>query len=478
MSAPEHDGGVYLYSTVSKHTEPLVPGEDGIVGIYVCGPTVYGRIHIGNARPFVVFSVLKRFLERRGMRVRLVSNLTDVNDKIYDAALAEGVPSAELARRYSDAYIADTDRLGLGRPDLEPRVTDAVPEIIALIERLVERGLAYAAGGDVYYRVDRFPGYGRLSGRRLEDMVSGEPGAAKESHLDFALWKGRKPDEDTWWESPWGPGRPGWHIECSAMAEAALGHGFQVHGGGIDLIFPHHENEIAQSEGAHGGCMAQIWMHNEMLELGDEKMSKSVGNIAPLADVLDRWPSEVVIAYFLTSHYRSKLPFSDERLADARAVIDRLTNALRAIDRAMAAGGEGHDPDLTRAVVDGRREFHHALDDDFGTPEAFGALFEMVRGINRATAAGIASAAQLREARHELLDLLDVFGLAGIDPGPASEVPDEVSVLLAEREQARAARDFAAADSLRDRIRALGFEVVDGPGGPQANRIAEGPGST
>jgi cysteinyl-tRNA synthetase len=480
MSEPVTDeGGARLYSTISKRRETLVPGEDGTVGIYVCGPTVYGRIHIGNARPFVVFSVLKRFLERRGVRVRFVSNLTDVNDKIYDAARAEGVPSSDLARRYCDAYVADTDRLGLGRPDAEPRVTDSVPEIIALIERLVERGLAYPAEGDVYFRVERFEGYGKLSGRRLEDMVSGEPGAGKESHLDFALWKGRKPDEDTWWESPWGPGRPGWHIECSAMAESALGRCFQVHGGGIDLVFPHHENEIAQSEGAHGGCMAQIWMHNEMLELGDEKMSKSLGNIAPLGDVLDRWPAEVVIAYFLTSHYRSKLPFSDERMADARAVVERLTNALRALDRAMAAGGgDGHDPDLTRAVVEGRREFFRALDDDFGTPEAFAALFEMVRGINRATTAGLASAAQMREARHELLELLDVLGLAGIDPGPADDVPAAVVSLLAEREQARAGRDFAGADALRDRVRELGFEITDGPGGPQATRIAEGPGAT
>ncbi len=478
MSAPSTEGVVRLHSTLTKKKEPLITDANGAVGIYVCGPTVYDRIHIGNARPFVVFSVLKRHLERRGVRVRFVSNLTDVNDKIYVAALREGIPSAQLARRYCDAYVADTDRLGLGRPDREPRVTDAVPEIIVLIERLVERGLAYAAEGDVYYRVDRFEGYGRLSGRRTEDMVSGEIGLGKESHLDFALWKGRKPDEDTWWESPWGPGRPGWHIECSAMAETALGHGFQVHGGGIDLIFPHHENEIAQSEGAHGGCMAQIWMHNEMLELGDEKMSKSVGNIASLSDVLDRWPAEVVIAYFLTSHYRSKLPFSDDRLADARAVVERLTNALRALDRAMAGGGEGHDPDLTRSVVEGRREFFRALDDDFGTPEAFAALFEMVRGINRATTTGVAAPSQLREARHELLELLDVLGLAGIDPGPAAEVPAEVTLLLNERESARAARDFVGADALRDRIRALGFEITDGLDGPRATRIAEGPDTT
>jgi cysteinyl-tRNA synthetase len=470
------DTGVRLWSTISRRKEPLREGADGIVGIYVCGPTVYGRIHIGNARPFVVFSVLKRFLERRGLRVRFVSNLTDVNDKIYDAARAEGVPSAELAARYSDAYIADTGRLGLGRPDVEPRVTEAIPEIIDLIATLVDKGLAYAAGGDVYYRVERFPAYGKLSGRRIEDMVSGEPGPAKESHLDFALWKGRKQGEDTWWDSPWGPGRPGWHIECSAMAEAALGHGFQVHGGGIDLVFPHHENEIAQSEGAHGGCMAEIWMHNEMLELGEEKMSKSIGNIAPLSDVLDRWPAEVVVAYFLTSHYRSKLPFSDERLADAQAVVDRLANALRGLDRAMATAGEGHDPDLARVIVDGRNEFFRALDDDFGTPEAFAALFEMVRGLNRATAAGTASQAQLREARRELIELLDVLGLAGIDPGPAGDVPEEVTRLMAEREEARAARDFARADDLRDRVRGLGFAITDGPAGPQASPIAGGPG--
>jgi cysteinyl-tRNA synthetase len=459
---------VRLHSTLTKRREELVPGPDGTVRIYVCGPTVYGRIHIGNARPFVVFSVLKRFLARSGVRVKLVSNLTDVNDKIYDAARAEGVPSSELAARYSDAYIADTDRLGLGRPDAEPRVTESVPAIIDMIATLVDRGLAYAAEGDVYYRVARFPGYGRLSGRNLDDVISTEPGAGKESPLDFALWKGRKPDEDTWWDSPWGPGRPGWHIECSAMAEEALGHGFEVHGGGIDLVFPHHENEIAQSEGAHDGPMAQIWMHNEMLELGDEKMSKSLGNIAPLSDVLDRWPAEVVIAYFLTSHYRSRLPFSEERMAEAEGALARLANALRALDRAIAGGSEdGHDADLSRTIVEGRDQFFRALEDDFSTPEAFAALFEMVRGTNRAVAAGTAGAAQLREARRELIELLDVLGIAGIDPGPADAVPDEVMALAHERQEARTARDFARADALRDRVRALGFEITDTADGPR-----------
>ncbi len=461
-------GGPRLHSTLSKGREPVEPGPDGIVGVYVCGPTVYGPIHIGNARPFVVFSVLKRYLERRGLRVRLVSNLTDVNDKIYDAARAEGVPSAELARRYSQAYVDDTDRLGLGRPDAEPTVTDTVPEILELIGTLVERGLAYPADGDVYYRVGRFPGYGALSGRRLEEMEPQEPGPGKESPLDFALWKGRKPGEDTWWESPWGPGRPGWHIECSAMAEAALGHGFAVHGGGIDLVFPHHENEIAQSEGAREGRLAAIWMHNEMLELGDEKMSKSIGNIAPLSEVLDRWPPEVVIAFFLTSHYRSRLPFTEERMAEAAAVVERLRNALRALDRAARGReGEGTDPELTRAVVESRGAFFDALDDDFGTPAAFAALFDLVRAANRAISGTLAGAGQLRDARRELLELLDVLGLASIDAGDAPAVPDEVMALLGRREEARAARDFAAADAARDRVRELGFEITDTPEGPR-----------
>jgi cysteinyl-tRNA synthetase len=458
---------VRLHSTLTKRKQELVPGPGGVVRIYVCGPTVYDRIHIGNARPFVVFSALKRFLSRTGHRVVFVSNLTDVNDKIYDAARAEGVPSEELARRYSDAYVADTDRLGLGRPDLEPRVTASIPEIVELIATLVDRGLAYPAAGDVYFRVGRFPGYGRLSGRRLDEMVATEPGAGKESPLDFALWKGRKPDEDTWWESPWGPGRPGWHIECSAMADSALGHGFEIHGGGIDLVFPHHENEIAQSEGAHEGPMAAIWMHNEMLELGDEKMSKSLGNVARLADVLDRWPAEVVIAFFLTSHYRSRLPFTEERMAEAEAVVGRLANALRALDRGIAAGGEGHDPDLSRTIVEGRDQFFRALEDDFSTPEAFAALFEMVRGVNRAVAAGAAGEGQLREARRELVELLDVLGLAGIDPGPGEQAPAEVLDLVERREGARRSRDYAAADELRERVREMGFEITDTPGGPR-----------
>jgi len=460
-----------LHSTLTGVDEPVVPGPDGVIGIYACGPTVYSRIHIGNARPFVVFSVLKRYLERCGERARLVINITDVNDKIYDAAKAEGIGSTELADRCARQYIDDTDLLGLGRPDAEPKVTDTMDEIVALIADLVARDLAYPAGGDVYFRVAAFPGYGRLSGRNLLDMVPSDDGDLKDDPLDFALWKGRKDGEDAWWESPWGPGRPGWHIECSAMAERELGMGFSVHGGGIDLVFPHHENEIAQSEGARGGdCFAHIWMHNEMLELSDSKMSKSIGNIALLADVVDRWGAETVIAYFMQSHYRSRLPFSDERLGDAEAACERIRNAVRALDRALEGAGDANDTDLARALVESRQRFHDAMDDDFGTPGAIAAIFDLVRAINQALERGRPAEGQLQEVRRELVGLLDMLGLGGLGDAAAPEVPHEVLDLLAARETARAERDFANADGLRDAILALGFELRDGPDGPEVYR--------
>lgn len=463
---PAEEAGPRIHSTLSRRIEPLRPGADGTIGIYVCGPTVYAPIHIGNARPFVVFMVLKRYLERRGERVRLVSNLTDVNDKIYAAARAEGVPSTEWAERMSAAYRADTDRLGLGRPDAEPTVVGAMAEIIAMIERLIADGAAYESAGDVYFRVRRFGAYGALSGQRVDEMAPAEDAGVKEDPLDFALWKGRKEGEDAWWDSPWGPGRPGWHIECSAMSHTELGCDFQVHGGGIDLVFPHHENEIAQTESAGCGRMAGIWMHNEMLELGGDKMSKSLGNIALLRDVLDRWPAEVVIAYFLSSHYRSRIPFTEERMADAEALCERVRNAVRAIDRADTAGGE-RDPELVKASVSARRRLYDALDDDFNTPSAIAAIFDLIRAINARLAEGPIDEAQLREVRSRLVELLDVLGLAGLTE-EHDEVPEHVAQLVREREQARAGRDFARADALRDEVAALGFDIIDTPDGSRA----------
>ncbi|HEX5928154.1 MAG TPA: cysteine--tRNA ligase, partial [Solirubrobacterales bacterium] len=330
---------VRIRDTLSGELRALDP--TGEVGIYACGPTVYSRIHIGNARPFVVFSLFARFLRSEGYRARLVVNVTDVNDKIYAAAEAAGEPSAGFAARMTRAYTEDTDRLGLGRPDAEPLATETIAGIVALIGELVEAGHAYESGGDVYFRVAAFDAYGKLSNRRIEDMDQGEEAGSaslKEDRLDFALWKAHKPAEDTKWDSPWGPGRPGWHIECSAMAEAELGASFAIHGGGSDLVFPHHENEIAQSEAA-GRPFAHLWMHNGMIETDAAKMSKSDGNIFQLSEALDRYGREAVVAYLISGHYRQPLAFGAEQMDEAVARVGRLRNFFR--EHSGAGSGVG-----------------------------------------------------------------------------------------------------------------------------------------
>jgi cysteinyl-tRNA synthetase len=320
---------VRVKDTLSGELRPLDPERE--VGIYACGPTVYSRIHIGNARPFVVFSLLARFLRSEGHRVKLVINVTDVNDKIYRAAREAEEPSVSFAERMTRAYLEDTDRLGLGRPDAEPLATETIGGIVGLISDLVESRHAYESGGDVYFRVRSFEGYGKLSNRRTEDMDQGEEAGAaslKESPIDFALWKASKADEDTSWDSPWGPGRPAWHIECSVMAEEELGPSFAIHGGGSDLVFPHHENEIAQSEAA-GRPFARIWMHNGMIETDAAKMSKSEGNIFQLSEALDRYGREAVVAYLISGHYRQPLAFEPEQMEQAQARCERLKNFFR-----------------------------------------------------------------------------------------------------------------------------------------------------
>jgi cysteinyl-tRNA synthetase len=329
--------GPKLHDSLTNQVRALEPRDPGKVGIYACGPTVYARIHVGNARPFVVFALLKRLLEHEGYEVTLVENVTDVNDKIYDAAHEQGVPSEALAKEMTEAYRADTDRLGLGRPDREPLASETIDQIIELIAALIERGHAYAADGDVYFSVRSFPGYGKLSNRRLDDMAAADTGEPPEERgrkrdaLDFALWKGHKEREDTAWDSPWGRGRPGWHIECSAMAEAILGLDFDIHGGGTDLVFPHHENEIAQTEAARGRPLARIWVHNGMIRFGEEKMAKSVGNVRLLADALDEVGRDALIMYFLGGHYRQPLAFSAATLEQAQSSVERIVNFRRPI---------------------------------------------------------------------------------------------------------------------------------------------------
>jgi cysteinyl-tRNA synthetase len=395
--------------------------------MYVCGPTVYQRIHIGNARPYIVFLWLKRWLVEQGYEVKLAENITDINDKIYAAAAREGIGSAELAEKATRWYFEDTDDLGLERPDVEPLATETVPEIVALIGQLVDRGLAYESSGDVYFRVAAFPEYGRLSGADPDEMIAQEPSDLKEDPRDFALWKATKAHEDTSWDSPWGPGRPGWHIECSAMAEKHLGPEFEIHGGGIDLRFPHHENELAQSRGA-GRRFAHLWAHNGMLRLDEEKMSKSTGNIVSLREVLDRWEPEAILVYFLGAHYRSPIDYSDEAMEAGRAQAESFRTAFHvAAQRGDARPWE---------------DFAGALEDDFNTPAALALLHEW-------RAAG-------------QLDLLarglSIFGL-GLDA--AQSAPAEVVSLADARQQARAAQDFGEADRLREEIASHGWEVQD-----------------
>ena len=429
------------------------PREAGRVGIYVCGPTVYARIHIGNARPFVVFSLLKRFLEHAGYVVCLVVNVTDVNDKIY--AAARGGSSVELARAMTAAYLADTDKLGLGRPDHEPLASASIEAMVEEIDVLLSNGYAYVAGGDVYFRVRRDAAYGALSGRDVDSMDQGEgvEGAdLKEDPLDFALWKAHKVDEDSAWEAPWGRGRPGWHIECSAMAEGLLGVGFDIHGGGLDLLFPHHENEAAQTRCARGAELARHWMHNGILAATDgEKMSKSVGNISPLHEVLDRHGRDAVILYFASAHYRQPVAYGAEPIAAAAAGVQRIRDAAR---RLVA----GDSPPELRPL---HGRFFAALADDFNTPSALAAMFEWIRDANRH--GGPVGDRDLRE-------MLGVLALENLFE--VVDTPPAVLALAAARQSARAAGEFVRADELRAEIEAAGWSVRDTPAGFQLSPLS------
>ena len=413
-----------LYDTSTRELRELPP-PPGPIRMYFCGPTVYARAHVGNARPFVIAMWLRSWLRLLGYDVNLVHNITDINDKIYAAAPGH---SAELAEQASQWYIEDTGDLGLGRPDHEPKASETISEIVALIEELIGRDLAYPAGGDVYYRVAGYPDYGALSGRLDEESVRNpseeeERNELKEDRRDFALWKAHKEGEDTSWESPWGLGRPGWHIECSAMAEKFLGPAFEIHGGGLDLIFPHHENEVAQSKGA-GREFAHAWMHNGMLQFVGEKMSKSLGNVVTLRDAIDTWGRETLLVYFLGGHWRKPLDYSDDALEQAAAQAESFRNVFRG---ESSPGGSWE-------------QFAAALDDDFNTPGAL-AVFHGWRD-------------------HDLLRRgLAVFGLESLAESEAA--PADLEELARQRAEARARKDFAESDRLRDEIESAGWDVRD-----------------
>ncbi|GAB3526407.1 cysteine--tRNA ligase [Photobacterium alginatilyticum] len=451
-----------IYNSLTRQKEEFTPIQPGKVGMYVCGVTIYDLCHIGHGRTFVSFDVVSRYLRYSGYDLTFVRNITDIDDKIIKRAAENGESCDSLTERLIGEMHADFDALGMKRPDIEPRATDYIDEIIAMCERLIERGFAYVAdNGDVMFEVSKFDEYGKLSKQDLEQLQAGarvDIETAKRSPLDFVLWKMSKPGEPTW-ESPWGAGRPGWHIECSAMNSAILGDHFDIHGGGSDLQFPHHENEIAQSCCATGSQYVNTWMHSGMVMVDREKMSKSLGNFFTIRDVLGYFDAETVRYFLMSGHYRSQLNYSEDNLKQARSALERLYTSLRGLDAdAPAAGG---DEFVTR--------FKEAMDDDFNTPEAYSALFDMAREINRLKSDDLATASALGARMRELADVL---GLLAQEPeaflqGGAGESDDvaEIEALIQQRLDARAAKDWAAADEARDKLLAMDIILEDGPQG-------------
>jgi cysteinyl-tRNA synthetase len=429
------------------------PRVEGKVGIYVCGPTVQSEPHIGHGRYAVAFDVIRRYLMWRGFEVTYVSNITDVEDKIIAAAVETGESVEELATEMAGRFANAFGELGVLAPDIEPKATEHIPEMLELIGRLVDRGLAYPSDGDVYFSVKTLEQYGKLSGRRPEELRAGyriEVDEAKEDPLDFALWKAAKPGEPTW-DSPWGPGRPGWHIECSAMAERYLGMGFDIHGGGLDLVFPHHENEVAQSEGANGNTFARYWLHNGMVNLGGEKMAKSEGRIVDLESVIEEHGGRALRMLYVRAHYRSPIEYSEELLADAKESLDRLDRF-----RERVTPGEPDPTSLQR--------FTEVMDEDFGTPQAVSLMFDLIREGNRLVDEG-GDASALAGAVEVIVGVLglDDASLPALSSGGLSD--EEIKSLVEQRNLARAERRFADADDIRDRLGKAGVTIEDGPRG-------------
>ncbi|TCJ18542.1 cysteine--tRNA ligase [Parasulfuritortus cantonensis] len=453
-----------LYNSLVRDKQEFVPIEPGKVRMYVCGMTVYDYCHLGHARVLVVFDMVARWLRASGYQVDYVRNVTDIDDKIIRRALENGEPFTRLTQRFIDAMHEDSAALGVLPPDHEPRATEYVDKMQAMIGTLIGNGHAYAASnGDVYYAVQSFPEYGRLSGKSLEDLRAGERvdiDPSKRDPMDFALWKAAKPDEPSW-ASPWGPGRPGWHIECSVMGSDLLGPHFDIHGGGQDLQFPHHENEIAQSEGAHGCKFVNYWLHNGFVRVDDEKMSKSLGNFFTIREVLEKYDAEVVRFFILRAHYRSPLNYSDQHLDDAKAALTRLYTALRGAE-AAAWTIAWDDPHAAR--------FKAAMDDDFNTPEALAVLFDLAAELNRA---GTAEAAARLKALAGVLGLLqrepEAYLQAGAETGGLTA--ERIEALIAERLAARKAKDFKRSDAIRDELKAAGVLLEDGPQGTQWRRL-------
>ncbi len=468
-----------VYNRYRGAKEEFKPLHEGKVGIYFCGMTVQDKPHMGHMLAFVAGDLIRRYLGFKGYEVTYVQNFTDVDDKIIARANEEGVDFTVVAQRNIDEYFRYADELNIMPADVYPKATEHIDDIIAMIEKLVEKGYAYKGGDDVYYRVRRFPQYGKLSGRVVDDLRSGariEVGAGKEDPLDFTLWKGAKEGEPAW-DSPWGPGRPGWHIECSVMSMKYLGETLDMHGGGMDLVFPHHENEIAQSEAATGREYVRYWMHNGLLNLSGEKMSKSTGHFFLIEDIIREFPGEVIRFYFLSTHFRSNSEFGRERLKEAAAGFERIREFCARLDEARGAGGggEGRDERIEKLAEGVREDFMASMDDDFNSAEAIGHIFRLIREVNSATggdpaalSASPATVARLIEDFETYDAILGLFreGLPKAD----SDIPDDVLEKVREREEARKSKDWERADRLRGEVLEAGYVIEDRAEGPRVTR--------
>jgi cysteinyl-tRNA synthetase len=485
-----------IYNTLTSAKEDFIPLQPGKVSMYVCGVTVYDNCHIGHARANVAFDVVFRYLRHAGYDVTYVRNYTDIDDKIINRANRDGVPFNVISERYIKAFDEDMARLNLALPTHQPKATEYVDEIIALVEKLVELGAAYPADGDVYFSVEKYDSYLKLSKRNLEEMQAGarvDIDERKRHPMDFALWKEAKPGEP-YWSSPWGKGRPGWHIECSAMSMKLLGDTFDIHGGGKDLVFPHHENEIAQSEAASGKPFVRYWMHNGFVNINSEKMSKSLGNFFTIRDILERYDSEVLRFFLLSAHYRSPIDFSDQNLADAESGLDRIYSALAGMEEILAKsadtapagsspGGNEAVEELTEKLSRLHARFCEAMDDDFNTALAIAHIFDLVRSLNRVladrNAESLPLTALFRQIKYEISTIAEVLGVLNTAPADylarmkgrkSSELKievEEIEKLVAERTTARKTKDFKRSDEIRTHLLELGIELLDGPAGTE-----------
>ena len=465
-----------IYNTLTRKKEEFVPIEEGKVKMYVCGPTVYNYFHIGNARPFVVFDTMRKYLEYRGYKVKFVQNFTDVDDKIINRAKEEGISAGEVSEKYIEEYYKDAAALNVKKATVHPKVTETMSDIIKFVEDLIEKGYAYESEGDVYYRARKFDGYGKLSGKNIDDLISGARiavGEKKEDPLDFALWKARKEESEIAWESPWGMGRPGWHIECSAMSKKYLGPTIDIHAGGEDLQFPHHENEIAQSEACNGQQFANYWMHNGYINIDGVKMSKSLGNFKTVRDLLQHYDGEVLRFLILSGHYRGPIDFGPDILTQSQNGLARMRNAKSNLKHLVSAC-EGSMTDVEKETLAGfdefRERFIEVMDYDLNTADAISVVFELITSINTAVKDG-----STKEFAQKSLDLLmeltTVLGLLQQDPQEEdAEIEPEIQALIDERQAARKEKNFARADEIRDQLKAMGITLKDTPQGVQVIR--------